>query len=154
MRHNPHRRLIVLLLLALLVPCAVLAALSIRIVRQERELAAKRLADERQTLTAQVRQELLNRLDRIKLQAQNALAAQPASQFAHPAVVLAARIAKGRPVLPWEEASSAQEFHKAISAPDFARKIQEGEQQEFKERQSEGAPDSYLEALKLARHPV
>ena len=154
MRPEPHRRLIVLLLLALLVPCVVLTVLGVRMIRQEHELSAKRLADERQALTAQARQELLSRLKRIELQVQNALGSQPASQYTHLSVALVARIAGGRIVLPWEEASIKQESRTAIGAPDFARKIQEGEHQEFRGSQPDSAAARYQEALRLAKHPA
>jgi signal transduction histidine kinase len=154
MHPEPHRRLIVLLLMALLVPCAVLTLLGVRMIRQERELSAKRLADERQALTTQVRQELLSRLDHIKLQVRSALHSQPLCQYKHPSVALVARIAGRRIVPPWAEASDNEDFRTVMGAPEFAGKVQEGEHQEFRQRLPDSAAVQYQEALRLAKHPV
>ena len=51
-----HRRQVPLFLLAIILPCAVLVALGLRMIGQERELAEKRLEDERGRLSGQIRQ--------------------------------------------------------------------------------------------------
>ena len=50
-----HRRQVLLFLAAILVPCLVLVALAARMIRQERELAQKRLVEDRLRRLAQVR---------------------------------------------------------------------------------------------------
>ncbi len=53
-----HWRQVPLFLLAIILPCAVLVALGLRMIGQERELAEKRLSDERSRVTGHLRQEL------------------------------------------------------------------------------------------------
>ena len=54
-----QRRLIALFLAAVLLPCALLVLLTVRGMRQERELAEKRAVDERARVFVQVQQALL-----------------------------------------------------------------------------------------------
>lgn len=152
MRPQHHRRLTLLLLLALLAPCLVLIVLSVRMIRQERELAEKRQAEERSRLAVQIRQELLNRLERIKLEAVSALAAGRA--YRRPAAALVARLEGDRMVLPWEAGESRQEFRRAVSAGEFAREVGEGEREELREGRWAAAAARYREALRLARNPA
>src|SRR5438874_9472752 len=63
-----HRRQALLFLIAMLVPCVVLVALGLQTIDQDRQLASRRLADERQLFTEQTRQALLSELENIKLQ--------------------------------------------------------------------------------------
>ncbi len=167
---RPHRRHVLLFLIAILLPCLVLVALSLRMISQERELAEKRLAEERDRLVGQIRQELLARLERIKLQEVAALAAPlhaitrvpPAAQadparaanYQHPAVVLAGWVENNRLVLPWENNRSAEEFRRLLSEAEFARRIQRGEQEEHVSRQLGKAAQLYREAMNVARHPA
>lgn len=147
-----HRRLTLFLLLALLAPCLVLVVLGVRMIRQERELAEKRRDEEQQRQVLLVRQELLNRLERIKLEALSALAA--GRDYQHPATVLVARVEGDRIVLPWEAGRSREEFRRAVSEPGFARDIREGEREELIERRFPEAAARYREALRLARKPA
>jgi hypothetical protein len=67
-RVHRHRRQILLFLIAILLPAAILIGLAARMMYQERELAAKRLTDQRHAAADQVRRELSARLEAIKLQ--------------------------------------------------------------------------------------
>jgi len=147
-----HRRLTLFLLLALLVPGLVLVALSVRMMRQERELAEKRRHEEQERLVLQVRQELLNRLERIKLEALSALAA--GRDYQHPAGVLVARVEDDRVIPPWEAGQPREEFRRAVSEAGFAREVREGERAELKDRRFPEAAARYREALRLARNPA
>jgi len=62
---RPHRRLILLFVLAVLVPCAGMVALSLRLLRQERDLAESRLLEERKRSVQRLREALLDELDAI-----------------------------------------------------------------------------------------
>lgn len=68
-RRGIPSRQVVLFLVALGLPCVLLVGLSLRMLAQERELAEKRLADDRRRVAAAVRQELLSRLERLRLEA-------------------------------------------------------------------------------------
>lgn len=153
-----HRRQILLFLVAILLPCSVLVALSLRMIRQERELAEKRSADEQRRLVNEIRHELLARLERIKLQEVSALAAQRGragkSTYENSAVVLVGRVERNRLILPWEMNPAADEARKHLGEAEFARRIQQAEHAELVARQFVQAARLYREALGVARRPL
>jgi hypothetical protein len=75
-------------------------------VRQERELALKRAADERLRVAAEIGRDLGARLDDIARQEASALAETPARlgrhDYVRPEVVLVAEVDGARLVMPWE----------------------------------------------------
>jgi hypothetical protein len=77
-----HRRQVLLFLLAVVFPSAVLGALGLRIIGQERELAEKRLTDDRRPLVAELRRSLLGKLEAIQLDEVRRLEAGEASPAA------------------------------------------------------------------------
>ena len=133
MSQRRHRRQILLFLLAVIVPSMVLVAISLRMIGQERELAEKRLSDEQRRRVSDINQQLLTRLERIKLKQASALA-QPKQAVAaiseNAEVALVGWQEKNQLVLPWDENPSAEEF-RLLSEPDFARRIHRGEQEEL-----------------------
>ncbi len=150
-----QHRLIFLLFLALIAPFLLLSIFGIRMIFQERELYAKRQTDERQKLASQIRQELENRLERIKLQELSARTVFSARmKYRDSSTLLVAGIKNERLVLPWEEIPYSVDFLRAIGSSAFARKIEEGEQQELRQRQPEIAVISYREALNIANKPA
>jgi signal transduction histidine kinase len=90
-RHN------LLFLGAVILPSVLLAALSVLAIRQEDELARKRAEEQNQRVLGLARQELLNRLEALRLRA-----AGPGD----PDVALEVRIESGRIILPWEDRKS------------------------------------------------
>jgi len=121
-----HRRRIFLFLVAVVVPCLVLVALGLRIVRQDRELAEKRAGEERVRQINQIRKDAWSKLEEIKLRA-------AAGQ--HPAGVVVVT-----PVKPRELARDAE--------------IEEGERAEFAGNDPGKAAEHYRGALSSARRPV
>ncbi len=125
---------------------------------QERELADKRVADERRRLAGQVRQYLLTHLDRVKLEAISTRVTtrgaphQPGEQGA--AFVLIAPIEHGRILLPWDRLAGAQEFRSALDVPLFAEAIRQGERSEHLERRFDTAAGAYRRALTIATVPA
>ena len=77
MRTRDHSRQILLFVVAVVLPCLLLVALSLRMIGQEQELAEKRAAEDRQRLASEIRQELLSRLERIKGQEVDELRSDP-----------------------------------------------------------------------------
>ncbi len=158
MTFSGHRRQVVLFLFAVLLPCAVLVALSLRMVRQERELSEKRLAEEQRRVVSEIHQELLSHLEKIKLQAVSALAAgsgrTSTPAYEDPAVVLIGRVEKDRLILPWERSASVERARKLLRAGEFAARIQEGEHAELFKRELTNAVALYQEAVRAARHPL
>ncbi|MEK6322815.1 MAG: ATP-binding protein [Acidobacteriota bacterium] len=153
-----HRRQVVLFLVAIMVPFLVLVALSLRMIGQERELAEKRLADDQRRLVSQIRQELLARLERIKLQEVSALATQErkaqAASYENTAVVLVSRVENNRLVLPWEVNRRAEEFQQLLTEAKFSAQVQQGEREELAGKQFSRAAELYRKAMNQARHPA
>jgi signal transduction histidine kinase len=144
-----HKRQIVLFLVAIVVPASVLIVLAGRIMIQDRELAAKRAADQRLEAVGQLRRELTASLEAIKLQEVNRLIRSPdqSQDSGNQAVVFSATLDGDRLVLPSEVAS----------LPDsaaFAQHRQEGETQEFAKRDNAAAVAAYRLARSSARRPA
>ncbi len=87
-----------LFLCAVTLPPALLASLSAVTIRQEDELALKRAEEQNERALDLARQELLNRLEGIKLRA---------TWPGDPEIALVARLASGRIILPWEARKSS-----------------------------------------------
>jgi signal transduction histidine kinase len=102
---------------------------------QEREIAEKRLNDERRRLAGDIRQELLSHLERIKLQALRwraggAVQSTDAGEQ-HRAIALVASVEDGHLALPWDRDARAGAFAAAVKEPRFAEEIQVGERDEL-----------------------
>jgi len=148
MRVTRHKRQIFLFVIAILVPAAVLVGLAGRMIYQDRELAAKREADQQRTAVDQLRRELVAHLETVRLQEINRLirsvSREPESD--NPAVILTARLDGDRLVFPWETSGSAE-------SPAFARHRRDGEALEFGKKDAVGAAAAYRLALAAAARP-
>lgn len=91
----PHRQK-VLLLGAVILPCLLVLVLGVRMARQESELDSKRQRERREHAVALARQELLTRLEALRLKA-----ARGEVKPGDPVVALVARVEAGGVVLPW-----------------------------------------------------
>ncbi len=158
MSNRSHRRRIVLFLVAIVVPSLVLVVLSLRMISQERELSEKRLLDEQHRRVNEIRQELLTFLERIRLKQVRALATQTngisTADYGDPEVVLVGLVENSQLVLPWEQNRTAEEFQRLLAEPAFARRIQQGEQEELAEKQFGRAAALYRKAMRFARKPA
>jgi signal transduction histidine kinase len=158
MLSSSHRRQIAFFLAAVLLPCSVLVVLGLRMITQERELAEKRLADERRRMASDVRQQLLTRLERIKFAETSVMAARGERTQAawpdDPSVALVARLKEGRLAVPWEEVASGERARRLLCQVPFAAKVHQGEQLEFRERDYKKAAARYAEAQQTAGHSV
>jgi signal transduction histidine kinase len=147
--HRRHRR-IFLLVLAILIPAAVLITLAVRVVRQETELGERRAAEERRDALDQLRRELSARLQAIKLQEVNRLIGESGPGIpADSPIVFVTPFGEDRMVLPWERKQTAP-----VPGADFTRHQLEGESFEFRENNAAGAAMAYKQALDLARNPL
>lgn len=146
-----YKRQVFLFLAAILVPAAVLVGLASRILYQDRELAAKRTADQRRIAVDQLRRELDAHLEAIKLQEINrlirALHLNPAQDSGNPAVIFTARVEGEHLVFPWD---APWETAAAKGSAAFARHRQEGEALEFIKKDYAGAVAAYRLALTSA----
>ena len=147
------RRQALLFLIAILVPCAVLVALGLRTMEQERQLEDKRLTEERQVLVERVRVALLSQLENIKLAEVTKMAAGRGGADAGKrdnAVVFAGPILDGQLQLPWENHPGAQKFREWLregNEGSFAARIRGAEAQELVAHQYESAVRQYREAI-------
>src|SRR5262245_2870699 len=87
-------RQLFLFLIALIIPSLAGIVLGLRMVTQERELGEKRLVDAQRRSVSEIRQEMLARLERIKVQA--------VSGNSDPSIALVATAERDRLVLPWD----------------------------------------------------
>src|SRR5678816_379739 len=147
-----HRRQALLFLIAILLPCAVLIALGIRTMDQERQLESKRLADEQQILLEGTRQALLSELEKVRLQevtnaVSNTSPAVPVEL--ERLVAFVAPIVDGQLRLPWENNPKAKQFRESLNKGDFATRVREGETSEAAARY-ENAIREYRAAINAA----
>jgi signal transduction histidine kinase/tetratricopeptide (TPR) repeat protein len=153
-----HRKQIVLFLLAVILPSLVLVVFALRMISQERELAQKRMLDERRRLASEIGQHLLVRLEKIKLQESSAAAnwAQLSAQryYVNPEVVLIGLVQEDRLLLPWEENKKSEQFRRLLSSSDFSRKIQLAESEEFAKKDFIRATGLYRQLMESAQEPV
>ena len=158
MAAHRHRWQVLLFLVAIILPCVVLVVLGLRMVAQERELAEKRLADGRRSLTGQLRQELSARLDRTALRQATTLRSDPGRAllraYQDPAVALVATVADRHLVLPWERDPRSTRFRRSLDQDRFARLVARGEHAEIVLRDPDGAIGTYSEALAAASDPA
>src|SRR6187399_2333721 len=110
--------------LALALPCLMLAAFGVRMIRNCDELAEKRQAEERGTIARRIGSELTTRLDGLSLEAARALGAGRNADVAwearRPDVALFARIRDGQLVLPWQVDSASAHFAGMLQATSTA----------------------------------
>jgi signal transduction histidine kinase len=146
-----HKRQIFLFLAAIFVPAGALLGLAGRLMYQDRELAAKRVVDQRRAAVDQLRRELSSRLEAIKLQEINRLmrplGPSGARGSENPAVILIASLENDRLVLPWEAAPAPGN----PVSQEFARHSQAGEAREFIQKNYAAAADAYRLALASAK---
>lgn len=145
-----YRRILVLFLATVLLPCILLVVTGVRSARQERELSEQRAAEARIQATAQVRQTLLSRLDSIKARAASPTrtARQGSSRRTglDSSIRLIAGIADGQLLLPWDAARAAD-----LTESEFQRRMKRGEAAEFSRTDRAAALAAFGEALKVAR---
>ncbi len=150
-------RLVVLFLLAIVFPCCLLIFLGLRMLRAERELADKRWPEEQRRAAREIRRELLDRLERIKVIEAGALAAaghQRATDHRDSAVVLVGTVRQNHLVLPWESASRASGTRKLLDESRYAEIISQGERAEFTVNDLVKAGEFYQRAIEVGRYPV
>ncbi len=142
---SKYRRQLFLFFVAILAPAAVLVGLSGRLLFQERELAAQRTTEQRQTAVEQFRRELSVRLEEIRLKEINR-ALGGGSTDAGPSTILTATVKGEKIILPWEAAPAP------VSAT-FGALIYQGEALELGQNRFEAVAVIYRKALGAARSP-
>ncbi len=135
MSSHSHRKQVLLFFLAVLLPSLVLAVFTWRMIRQEQELAEKRMADERRRAARELGQLLLARLERIKLQEAGALVGGTRQlarrDYRNPEVVMIGLVDNGRLLLPWELDHRDRDSRRLLRSSAFAVLIDHAEHEEF-----------------------
>jgi signal transduction histidine kinase len=151
------RRQALLFLAAILVPCAVLLLLGLRLLEQDRQLEARKLVDERRDLIQRASQQLLSDLEKIKLLQMTRAAANSGGASLNATgedVMFVGRVGDGQLLLPWEDSLASRRFVAAIRDGEFAVKLQDAERREVIAKQYETAADQYRAALAAATQDV
>lgn len=157
MSPGTHHKQLLLFLAAVLLPCLVLVALTLRLASQQRELAQKREAEDRQSAVREIHEQLLSKLEVIESRGLNELAGQQATRWpvmpGLPPIVLIAPVEGSQLLLPWDADASLAVFRQATGKSEFERKVQEGIRAEFTEGKSAQAGLFYGQAEKAAQFP-
>ncbi len=157
MKIRPHKRRIVLVLMAFLLPIIVLVGLTMRMVRQERELTQKRVADEHRTRAREVGQALLSRLEKLVRQEAAILLDEPQTigrrGYANPEVVLIAKVKDTRLILPWEVSLEGNDAA-LRNENEYGRILRQAENAEFSQKNHSLAAERYGRAALVARSPI
>ncbi len=136
LRSSGYRKQIFLFLAAVIIPCLALIVFSVQGVRQEKELAEKRRAEDERRRADEIGQHLLVRLEKVKLEEAQEAAFRPeslsSSIYRNPEVILIGRVSEGRLLLPWEFSPGFLESQKVLNDSRFRQKIEEAENTEFR----------------------
>jgi signal transduction histidine kinase len=136
-----------LFLVAILTPCLVLVVLSLRVLDQERQLELKRRAEEHQRQLTGLSQELLARLERIKVGL--AFSPVPATD---PLVAAIGTMRSERLVFPWDENGGILSFRQAVAQLRFSALLRQAEREEL-DRSFADAVVTSQEAIRASPHP-
>src|SRR5688572_2314123 len=121
----------------------------VRVIRQENELAERRVSEQRRDTLDQLRRELSARLQALRLEEVNRLIGEPGRPIPSGSpIVFVAPMVRDRMVLPWEDGA-------VIPPPsaEFAQHQREAEALEFEQRAAGAAAAAYGRALEVARTP-
>jgi signal transduction histidine kinase len=141
-------RRIALLLSAILIPTAAVILLGFRVVRQERELSARRASEQRREALDQLRRELTARLQALRLEEVNRVLGESGGRFPPDSpIVFVAPVVDNRMVPPWE--GSRRNEPRPTAA--FAQAQRQGEILEFRDNDAAAAVASYRRAMNVAR---
>ena len=156
MREKGFRQIIFLFILTVVFPGLVLAAFTLRMIRQEKELVHTRVAEECQGIAAATGQILLAHLESLKSQTEKSLVESSDRRYrnTNPAseIELIAPIQDSELCLPWENLPVS---HKEVSAsPEYRAFIEAGERAEFRERNFSAAAMAFRRAAETENSPL
>lgn len=138
-----------LFLAALVAPCVLLIGLTLRLLGQERELAEKRHADDRRRLATDIRQDLIGRVTRLRVDLLEHHAAADMDGNGAPPLAFVAQVNGDALVFPWNADSAV-----ANEPLAFVNSIRSGERDEFIQRVYPEAVTSYTMAARAAVTPA
>jgi signal transduction histidine kinase len=144
-------RAVILFLIAIVLPCSVLAGLTVRMMTLQRELVEKRRADARRALIVAIRSELSSRLERLKLHGVPRGVMEATAE--NDGVVLVAPLENGRVRLPWT-IDAAATGASLYGSGAYSDAIRVGEHGEHQPHGLEEARAAYARALAASASPV
>ncbi len=149
-----HRKQILLFLAAVLIPSLTLILFTRQLVRQEKELATKRTAEDRERRAREIGQALLLRLERMKLeeaQKEETLLIRPDEyRPGRPEILMLGLVEEGRLFLPWERPPEAATAPAGTNRnPRVAEFLRAGERAEFESKDLGLAADMFRRAFAL-----
>ncbi len=158
MKVAAHKKQVALFLTAVLLPIIVLVALTMRMIKQERELTQKRVADEHRAMVRDIGGDLAGRLEVLVRREASAIAEEPGRigrrEYPDPEVVLLADVTDTRLVLPWEINLKGEEPVAARDAAEFGRILLQAENAEFSQKNYSLAVERYRRAAAAADSPA
>lgn len=153
-----HRKQILLFLIAVFLPSLVLVVITVRMISQEKELAQKRLSEERRRVALEIGQHLLFKLENIKLHEMNAstdFQDMPADMnYVNPEVVLVCLVEERQLVFPWEKNQDIERAQRLLSDSEFMKKIQKAQKEEFENKNYPQALRLYKKELRTAKNTL
>ena len=144
-------RQLALFLAVLALPGVMIAVQSRRLSLQEQELAITRVEESRKRTAAEIGQEIVTRLERIRTQEMANTPATPNRRHrpTDPAVVAVGWVDGDRLVWPWDLPVTAATT--SDDTPEFARALADGRRAEFAEKRPDRAAALYRQAAQAAR---
>lgn len=116
------------------------------------------MADERQRMAREIGQQLLVRLENIKMQETSVAANQkymPAKiEYVNPEVVLIGFVEGRQLVLPWEQNQEIENIRRLLESSELTQKIRLAEKEEFVQKNLNQAARLYRQAMNTANHPL
>lgn len=128
--------------ITIVLPCGVIAVMAARMLVQDRELVITRVADARRAIIVDARQQLLQRVERLR-------AAGDTTKSLPPEVVIAAPLSGSVMILPWEVPMRRADAPIAAEAA-FRQAIGRAEREEFSRNDFVAAAAIYFEAARTA----
>lgn len=157
MKGRSHRKQILLFLITVLLPSLVLVFLTLRMIGQEKELSQKRFLEERIRKARELGQNLLVKLESVKLQEASAISGRNLppgkSEYVNDEVVLIGIIEGHQLILPWEKNQGLQAAKEHLNDSEFAQKIRRGEREEFTRGNLVLASRLYSQTMSTAKFP-
>jgi predicted Holliday junction resolvase-like endonuclease len=121
-----HRKQIVLFLLAVIVPSLVLVLFTLRMVRQEKELAKRQVVEERRQKAVEIGGHILLRLEKIKIDESSEGETEHGRisgfGYRNPEVVFVGLLLDERLVPPWELNPDRQKSRELLNEASFAER--------------------------------
>jgi len=140
-----YQKQILLFSLIFVLPCVVLVGLSLRMIGQERELAQKRVLDERRRIAAEISQHLFNRLEAIK--SREVRTPFGLEMAKNPDVVLLGSVENNTLKFPWELEPGENSEIESLALRNYVQRIQSAENEEIAHKNYARASQLYKQII-------